>query len=128
MHFADLKLHIRLLIYDIVGNDVNYSFIGNDVNYSFDDDNDNSCYVTYFDETDNDLYKGYQAMSFAASVLGDLDALQYLKGIPENPIVPEQYEEPLDVDERDNIEGVCFFLAWQGHWKALKWAIAEGYP
>jgi hypothetical protein len=72
-------------------------------------------------------------MSIAASLLGDLEVLQYLAEIPDNTYKPQNYDSPLDMHEVDldepfDMEDICYYLASNAHWNALKWAISEKYP
>jgi hypothetical protein len=124
IHFVHLKLHTRLIIYDYLNINVNEA--DGLVYYDF----DNS--VAYSSP------HSYARMTVAASVLGDLKALQYLAGSPENIFLPKNYKGLLFNMTSGgsqllgkgffNMACVCGLLAKYGHWKALKWAISQKYP
>jgi hypothetical protein len=78
-------------------------------------------------------------MTVLASILGDLEALQYLAGIPDNIFIPKNFKgllfnmtsggsELLGKEASFNMACVCGLLAKYGHWKALKQAISDQYP
>jgi hypothetical protein len=107
---TDIKLHSRLNIYDYVGYDIKLP--------------------GYFDHlyshepkaADNNA-KMYCRMSFGAAVFGDLDALQYLSEIDENPLTPNRVSE----EPEYKLEDISYILARTQHWKGLKWAVDKGY-
>jgi len=106
---TDIKMHSRLNIYDFVGYDVSLPYHGNDNDLYEPKDADNNA-------------KMYGRMSFGAAIFGDLDALQYLNDIDENPL------NPLHVtDVVAKMETICMVLARTQHWKGLEWAVEEGY-
>jgi hypothetical protein len=116
LHFTTLKLHTRLVIYDYVGKDIKLPALSCTSNY----------FRYLFLNDRNDPRSCYGHMTVMACVCGDLEALQYLHGIAENPFVPGRYEGLLH--KKCNMERLCYILACNGHWKALKWAVTKQYP
>jgi hypothetical protein len=101
-HFVHLKLHTRLIIYD-------YYVLGHD---EFDDGKVNFLY------SGDDMKRSYERMSIAASILGDLEVLQYLAEIPDNNYKPQNYDSAsldrvdiYDMDEPFYMEDICYYLA-----------------
>jgi hypothetical protein len=124
-HFTHLKLHTRLIIYDFV--DIEFMECTGLLNF---------LWLDYVVEvlTGYEMYsdllessRSYSRMTVVASILGDLHTLQYLAGIPDNIFIPRNHEDLLD-HESFNLEDICYLLARNGHWKALKWAMSEQYP
>jgi len=54
-----------------------------------------------------------------ASILGDLELLQYLHTLPENKWIPEKCTNGLD---KDFFHLLSALIVWNGHWKTLDWA------
>jgi hypothetical protein len=126
-HFTHLKLHTRLIIYDFF--DIEF-MIDTDPELIIHLDLDNvdeelTGYEMYSDLIE--LSRSYSRMTVVASILGDLHTLQYLAGIPCNIFIPKNYEDLRDYGSF-NLEDICYLLAFNGHWNALKWAISEQYP
>jgi hypothetical protein len=124
-HFVHLKLHTRLIIYDFA---------------DFEDfmEKNLSTMLLYHLFGGYLIDHSYARMTVSASILGDLEALQYLAGIPDNIFIPKNYDglrysselngSALLGEDSFDMECVCYFLASNGHWKALKWAITEQFP
>jgi hypothetical protein len=121
IHFTTLRLHTRLVIYDYVGRDIKLPTIDFSDYYLF----SARLFHLYLDDR-NDPRSCYGRMSVVACVFGDLEALQYLNEIPCNPFVPGRYDGLLHKD--CNMESICYILACNGHWNALKWAVMKQYP
>jgi hypothetical protein len=113
-HFVHLKLHTRLIIYDFV---------------DFEDFDNLTGYDFY---CENDMSHSYARITVLASILGDLEALQYLAGVSDNIFIPKNDESLFNGELLEkgyfDMECICYLLASNAHWKALKWAISEKYP
>jgi hypothetical protein len=112
INITDIKLHSRLNIYDFVGFDISLP------GYFDDDDFDHS-------EDADSKFKMYDRIGHAAAVFGDLDALQCLNEIDENPLTPTRVDD--ENDENYELDQICYILARTQHWKGLKWAVEKGY-
>ena len=108
INITDIKLHSRLNIYDFVGYDI--SLPG---------------YFDGFTQEPKDAdskFKMYGRIGHAAAVFGDLDVLQCLNEIDENPLTPTRVD-----DENYKLDDISYILAKTQHWKGLKWAVEKKY-
>jgi hypothetical protein len=106
---TDIKLHSRLNIYDFVGYDISLPGY-------FDDK------YTHEPKDADSNFKMYGRIGHAAAVFGDLDALQCLNEIDENPLTPVRVD-----DKNYKLDDISYILARTQHWKGLKWAVEKGY-
>jgi hypothetical protein len=106
LHFTTLKLHTRLIIYDYLL--FNIAEVAK--------------WIGLFPPMTFFLSHSYARMTVLASIVGDLEALQYLSKIPANICTPQKYGCNV------SMECICYLLASHGHWNALQWAISENYP
>jgi hypothetical protein len=109
---TDVKMHNRLHIYDFVGFDFNLDAYLELNQFGGD----------YIKEDDNNL-KMYARIGHAAAIFGDLEALEYLTEIDDNPLSPNRVR----VEHRYILKWMYYLLGRCQHWKGLKIVVQKKY-
>jgi hypothetical protein len=109
---TDVKLHSRLNIYDFVGYDVNLPKYGLGYDLSIEPENA------------DDTFKKYARIGQAAAAFGDLETIQYLSKIEDNPLSLNRVS---DEERKSKLEDISIILLLTRNWKGLKWTVEKGY-